>query len=197
MSWKRPSLYPKISLSHSLRLCGARSFSLWDHWLITAYNQQVYHYFVILGHIEKGRESHWERERVPPPESQASAGLSQWQNGQFLCLCLFLSPAVTLRRDAIVSALSAGGQGCSLALSLPRPRCPAEGGELGESRRPGSKQSWSHLNESEMQSDDRLLSWSGAACRHTLAYKQGSLAHAHVHLLLFGRGIPGFLKLCR
>lgn len=112
-------------------------------------------------------------------------------------MCLFLSPAVTLRRDAIVSALSAGGQGCSLALSLPRPRCPAEGGELGESRRPGSKQSWSHLNESEMQSDDRLLSWSGAACRHTLAYKQGSLAHAHVHLLLFGRGIPGFLKLCR
>lgn len=113
------SLFPKISLSHSLRLCGARSLPLWDHWLTTAYNQQVDHFFVILGHIETGRKSNRastrqrERERVPPPDSQASAGLSQWQNGQFRHLCLFLSPAVTLRRVAIVSALNAGGQGCS------------------------------------------------------------------------------------
>lgn len=75
-----------------------------------------------------------EGETVPPPDSQASAGLSQWQNGRFLCLCLFLSPAVTLRRVAIVSASSAGGQGLlarSLALPLSRPRCPAQGGEPG------------------------------------------------------------------
>ena len=70
-----------------------------------SYNQQVHHFFVILGHIETG-----EAETVPPPASQASAGLSQWQNSRFLCLWLFLSPAVTLRRAAIVSAeQSAGG----------------------------------------------------------------------------------------
>lgn len=60
-SRKRISLYPKISLSHSLRLRGARSFSLRDRRLITAYNQQADHFFffflVILGHIEKGRGS--------------------------------------------------------------------------------------------------------------------------------------------
>lgn len=92
-----------------------------------------------------------ERETIPSPDSQASAGLSQWQNGQFPCLCLFLSPAVTLRRVAIVSALSAGGQELlprSFALPLTRPHCPAQGGELGERRRPGSKQSWSHLHQS-------------------------------------------------
>lgn len=158
MSQKRLSLYPKISLSHSLRLCGARSFSPWDPWLTTEYNQQVDHFFVILGHIEKGERA-IERETVPPPDSQASAGLSQWQNGRFLCLCLFLSPAVTLRHVAIVSDSSAGGQGCSLtrlcSLSLSQPHCPAKGGELGECRRPGSKQSWSHLNESEIHSEQQ------------------------------------------
>lgn len=104
-----------------------------------------------------------ERETIPPPDSQASAGLSQWQNGQFLCLWLFLSPAVTLRRVAIVSASSAGGQELLphlLALPLTRPHCPAQGGELGESRRPGSKQSWSHLHQSEIVR--RLPGWSTA-----------------------------------
>lgn len=57
-------------------------------------------------------------ETVPPLHSQASAGLSRWQNRRFLCLCLFLSPAVTLRRVAIVSSQSARGQA---ALPLGRP----------------------------------------------------------------------------
>lgn len=75
-----------------------------------------------------------EGETVPPPDSQASAGLSQWQNGRFLCLCLFLSPAVTLRRVAIVSCIECRRSGAapSLALPLSRPRCPAQGGELEE-----------------------------------------------------------------
>lgn len=108
---KYPSLIPYDSVA-------LRDLSLWEHCLITAYNQ-VNHFFVILGHIERGRDSNGARERetVPPPDSQTSAGLSPWQNGQFLCLCLFLSPAVTLRRVAIVSASSAGGQGCSLSPS--------------------------------------------------------------------------------
>lgn len=193
---KRPSLCPKISLCYSLRLCGARSVSLRDHWLITAYNQQVHHFFVILGHIKKRRERRSEPETVPPPDSQASAGLSQWQNGRFLCLCLFLSPAVTVRRVAIVSAASAGGQGCSLSrsgsFSLD---LAARLGEPGESRRPGSKQSWSHLNELEIQLENGLLSSSVASNRACSTHTVTNTAHSHlhVHLLLCSRGIPGFL----
>lgn len=76
-----------------------------------------------------------EGETVPPPDSQASAGLSQWQNGRFLCLCLFLSPAVTQRRVAIVSASSAGGQGLlarSLSLSPDLAAQHREGSREGE-----------------------------------------------------------------
>lgn len=88
-----------------------------------------------------------EGETVPPPDSQASAGLSQWQNGQFLCLCLFLSPAVTLRRVAIVSASSAGGQGL-----LPRllARSLSLSGDLAAQHREGS---WEREQEARLQTE--------------------------------------------
>lgn len=95
-----------------------------------------------------------EPEPVPPLHSQASAGLSRWQNRRFLCLCLFLSPAVTPRRVAIVSSQSARGQA---ALPLGRPGSlwsSAEGGEPGGCGRLGSQQSGLHLNGVRTQSED-------------------------------------------
>lgn len=121
---------------------------------------------------EREQSSKRERETVPPLDSQASAGLSQWQNGQFLCLCLFLSPAVSPRRVAIVSASSAGGQGCSLSLSLPT-SLPSRGRGAGR--------------EQEARLQTVLVT--PTRIRDTLR----THTHAHVHLLLFSRGIPGFL----
>lgn len=76
----------------------------------------------------------------------------------------------------------------SLDHALLRPRYPGGGGELGESRRRGSKQSWSDLSELEIQNRALLL-----LRVHAQRHKYSSLVHAHVHLLLCSRGIPGFL----
>lgn len=118
----------------------------------------------------------------PPPDSSASAGLSQWQNGRFLCLCVFLSPAVTARRVAIVSAASAGGQGCSLS------RSSSVRWELWGSRRPGSKQSWSHLNELEIQLENGLPSSSAVAPNSAWSVT----AHTHTYTSTFCCAAGGF-----
>lgn len=134
---------------------------------------------------EAGEAPEQQAEAAPPPDSQASAALPPWQNGRFLCLCLFLSPAVTPRRVATVSASGAGGQ--RLPPSQPRSLSPSDlaargrqGGELGqrESRRPGSGQDRSHLA-------------GGRRGRGESA--RLPLARAHVHLLWSSGGIPGCL----
>lgn len=102
------------------------------------------------------------------------------------CSCLPLSPwgASPLFPHSAPEVSAAP----SLDHALLRPRYPGEGGELGESRSRGSKQSWSHLSESEIQNRAQLL-LRVQAQRH----KHSSLVHAHVHLLLCRRGIPSFL----
>lgn len=87
--------------------------------------------------------AYWKRtarepETVPPPDSQASAGLSQRQVPVFVPVPV--SRCHTEARRHCFRA-NAGGQGFSLSLSLSlglflcRPHGPAKGGEPGESRK--------------------------------------------------------------
>lgn len=92
-------------------------------------------------------------------------------------MCLFLSPAVTLWRVAIVSSWSAGGQRL-----LP--------GSLSQRPGEGEREAWpaehgrSHQHKSLLES---------SGCR---AGAPSPLGRAHVHLLLSCWGIPG-LEACK
>lgn len=153
----RASLYPKIPLSHPLRLCGARSFFLRDHWLITAYNQQVCHFFLLLGHIKKGRESNGVRERERDSSSfrfsgLRSSSLSGRMDGSCVCACSCLplsprgaSPLFPQRAPEVRAALSLDLAAQHREESWER----AAGGGAAPNR------AKSHLNELEMQLENR------------------------------------------
>lgn len=178
MILKVPLLYPRIFLSCSIRLCGACDFSRWDHRLITAYNQQVHHFLVILQRIEEESQRRFLLCILRPQQVCLGGRI----DGSCVCACSCLP-------------LSPWGASPLFPHRVPevRLRSRSEGPGLCGPCKLGRGRGAGRVREAQLQT--KLVTPNGVRpeSEDCWAAASSSLAHGHVHLLLFRGGFQVFL----